>query len=56
MAAKGLTVKNSNNQMEYLENVLTLVMQRLCIDGLICKLANYIHVFINFKIAYLRAQ
>ena len=26
---------------------LTLVMLRLCIDGLICKLANY--TFINFK-------
>ena len=33
---------------------LGLVMLRLCIDGLICKLANYI--FINFKISYLRAQ
>ena len=35
-------------------NMLTLVMLRPCIDGLICKIANYI--FINFKTLYLSAQ
>ena len=34
--------------------LLTLVMLRHCIDGLICKLPNYL--FINFKISHLFPQ